>query len=54
MMVQSYTYMYTRLARDLQNLIGDLRALAAIILEGTDSMDSSHIDMLGCAGGLRW
>jgi hypothetical protein len=53
-MVQSYTCMHTRLARDLHKLTGDLRTLAAIILEGTDSMDPSHIDMLGRTGGLRW
>jgi hypothetical protein len=45
--------MYARLMRDIPTLDSQLRLAATIILQGTDSMDPSHSDMLARAGDLR-
>jgi hypothetical protein len=45
---------YDRLLIELPSLPSALRDLVVTILSGTDSMDPSHIDMLGRMDGIRW
>jgi hypothetical protein len=45
---------YERLIVELPSLPAALRGLVITILSGTDSMDPSHIDMLGRVDGIRW
>lgn len=45
---------YDRLLHDLPSLSAELRPLVSTILQGTDSMDPSHIDMFGREDGVRW
>jgi hypothetical protein len=47
--------MYLRLVRDASTLTGELRSTVDIILNGTRSMDPSHLDVTGLADtGVRW
>jgi hypothetical protein len=45
---------YEALHELLPKLSPNSQALAVTILQGSDSMDPSHIDMLGRYGGIRW
>jgi hypothetical protein len=47
--------MYLRLVRDAPSLTGELQSTVDIILDGTRSMDPSHLDVTGLADtGVRW
>jgi hypothetical protein len=47
--------MYLRLVRDAPALTGELRSTVDISLNGTRSMDPSHLDVTGLADtGVRW